>query len=325
MVLIVAPPATYAQSVKADCVVIVDSVSPDPVQQADARNDSYHSEQKEDQEQSPSYDYPIENYPAAQEQLVADIKAIYANLVKIEATCIECSKHLAPEIKSFSKETHEQWGHIDSLQEQISKQNKKSSSAFTSRSPRRHSTKLRRLVQEYSLQSRNWQRLNDRLLPLLRREQDFDSSVQWLEVMKLSTSLCDLLNKSALVLDNVDQEAAEALEEVLDLMEALLKRLTTRFRRKYTSLKHIRSLAELLFVFPDNMRHICTTMPWTMSPTLMVLWGVCWMFIIQSRRVEQELLTAASPIVSPTSIDVDPHNNRVSSNAHSMCSGRCDF
>jgi hypothetical protein len=30
--------------------------------------------------------------------------------------------------------------------------------------------------------------------------------------------------------------------------------------------------------FPDNLRRSCTTMPWTIWPTLVVLWGVCWMF-----------------------------------------------
>jgi hypothetical protein len=30
--------------------------------------------------------------------------------------------------------------------------------------------------------------------------------------------------------------------------------------------------------FPDGIRHLCTTMPWTIWPALVVLWGVCWMF-----------------------------------------------
>jgi hypothetical protein len=30
--------------------------------------------------------------------------------------------------------------------------------------------------------------------------------------------------------------------------------------------------------FPDSLRHPCTTMPWTIWPALVVLWGVCWMF-----------------------------------------------
>ena len=30
--------------------------------------------------------------------------------------------------------------------------------------------------------------------------------------------------------------------------------------------------------FPNGVRHSCTTMPWTIIPSLAVLWGVCWMF-----------------------------------------------
>ena len=30
--------------------------------------------------------------------------------------------------------------------------------------------------------------------------------------------------------------------------------------------------------FPNSLRHFCTTMPWTIWPTLVILWGVCWMF-----------------------------------------------
>lgn len=40
-------------------------------------------------------------------------------------------------------------------------------------------------------------------------------------------------------------------------------------------------LVFLLFVsseFPCRLRPPCTTMPWTIWPALVVLWGVCWMF-----------------------------------------------
>lgn len=30
--------------------------------------------------------------------------------------------------------------------------------------------------------------------------------------------------------------------------------------------------------FPNSLRPPCTTMPWTIWPALVVLWGVCWMF-----------------------------------------------
>lgn len=31
-------------------------------------------------------------------------------------------------------------------------------------------------------------------------------------------------------------------------------------------------------VFPNRQRPRCTTMPWNIWPSLVVLWGVCWMF-----------------------------------------------
>lgn len=38
-------------------------------------------------------------------------------------------------------------------------------------------------------------------------------------------------------------------------------------------------LLYLLFSeFPNRLRPLCTTMPWTIWPVLVVLWGVCWMF-----------------------------------------------
>jgi len=41
-------------------------------------------------------------------------------------------------------------------------------------------------------------------------------------------------------------------------------------------------LLQLLFrsfsIFPGTVRPRCTTMPWSIWPALVVLWGVCWMF-----------------------------------------------
>jgi hypothetical protein len=31
-------------------------------------------------------------------------------------------------------------------------------------------------------------------------------------------------------------------------------------------------------VYPNRQRPRCTTMPWNLWPSLVVLWGVCWMF-----------------------------------------------
>lgn len=44
---------------------------------------------------------------------------------------------------------------------------------------------------------------------------------------------------------------------------------------------YILLLYHLFFESPGRIRHLCTTMPWTIWPALVVLWGICWMFIQQ--------------------------------------------
>lgn len=49
--------------------------------------------------------------------------------------------------------------------------------------------------------------------------------------------------------------------------------------------------------FPNSMRPPCTTMPWTIWPALVVLWGVCWMFYTplspaDERQLQLSLLDA---------------------------------
>lgn len=178
--------------------------------------------------------------------------------------------------------------HIDAFAQQLSS---------VPRSLESHPTRFRGHVQDYSLQSRRWRRLSDKLLPLLLREQDFECSIHLMEIMKTSSSLSDLLNKNAQLLETLDYEMAEDILGVLDMIGALMSRLTLVLQSKYKSLKHTKSAAELIFEFPNNIRHTCTTMPWTILPALIVLWGVCWMFIIGSHALDHESLT---PTFSPT-------------------------
>ncbi|CAG7559469.1 unnamed protein product [Fusarium equiseti] len=156
--------------------------------------------------------------------------------------------------------------------------------SFVPRSPEDHLSRFRGHIRDYSLQSRRWRRLSAKLLPLLLREQDFESSIHLMEIMKTSSSLSDFLNKNSQFLESLDYEVAEALLRILDMLEGLWGRLALIFQHKYTSLKHTKSAAELIFEFPNNVRHI-------------FLWGVCWMFIIGSQVVDHESLT---PTFSPT-------------------------
>lgn len=188
---------------------------------------------------------------------------------------------------------------------------------------------MRKLARRFSRRSRTWRRLNDQLLPLLHRNQDFELSRQLLTATKLYTSLLGLLNRIKLVTGvledalfkgysrlshpvlfswrNISYYSAE--QELLNLLhqiETIFARLQEKFRTKYDELIRNGSLigaiatevtlTDVIFEFPNNIRHICTTMPWTISLVLAVLWGVCWMFYTSAPGIEPEVpLETAEP------------------------------
>ena len=45
------------------------------------------------------------------------------------------------------------------------------------------------------------------------------------------------------------------------------------------------------FEFPDARHPLSTTWPWTIKPSLAVLWGVCWMVSISNRKPSRHWLT----------------------------------
>ncbi|SCV34351.1 uncharacterized protein FFB14_04832 [Fusarium fujikuroi] len=119
--------------------------------------------------------------------------------------------------------------------------------------------------------------------------------------MKLSSSLIEILGKIEVLFAHEE----EALTDIIKGIEAILSRLKLWFRRKYEDLSRKKDVteeqgvAEPIFEFPNNVRHTCTTMPWTIFPSLLVLWGVCWMFIVGSSQPEHEWVNAADPVISP--------------------------
>jgi hypothetical protein len=58
------------------------------------------------------------------------------------------------------------------------------------------------------------------------------------------------------------------LDTIIELMQAV---------RVYITLI-LNTISSGFSEFPNSMRPPCTTMPWTIWPALVVLWGVCWMF-----------------------------------------------
>lgn len=75
-------------------------------------------------------------------------------------------------------------------------------------------------------------------------------------------------------------------EERLDRLERLYKwyiRFVQFLEKLFKALMFICAFS----VFPNERRPLCKTMPWDMIPSLVVLWGVCWMFYIPSNAPQE--------------------------------------
>ncbi|KAF4989027.1 hypothetical protein FGRMN_9399 [Fusarium graminum] len=252
-----------------------------------------------------------ETRPISQEQLVEEVKGIYAGLVMIENKCKEV-------VKSTSTLNNEQWQALIALHRTLLhgnhdyfplREHRSKAVAGKALCPKYsplnslptklpahqdlRQASIRDRLREFSLKSRTWRRLNDRLVPMLRREQDLESSQQWVQVVKLTSSLLELLDENNSMLDDANAAFLEAFAQV----EAILHRFKLRFRRRYHELLQKNGPTELVFEFPNNIRHICTTMPWTIAPALLILWGVCWMFIASHSSSHER--PAIGSVVSP--------------------------
>jgi hypothetical protein len=71
------------------------------------------------------------------------------------------------------------------------------------------------------------------------------------------------------------KEQLEFLKILWGLLDTIIELL--QFVRVYIPL--ILDTVSGFSEFPNSMRPPCTTMPWTIWPALVVLWGVCWMFV----------------------------------------------
>lgn len=95
----------------------------------------------------------------------------------------------------------------------------------------------------------------------------------------LVSSTMSLLDDAKIPLDMIGDELLEWLKKI----ELLSNQLFERFKRFYSQFLIYALIFFCLFnEFPNSIRHLCTTMPWTIWPALVVLWGVCWMFYSES-------------------------------------------
>ncbi|KAG4262317.1 hypothetical protein FPRO04_12854 [Fusarium proliferatum] len=244
---------------------------------------------------------PLDNYSS----LVSEVKTIYAGLAKVEEACTQIEQRQPRNSERDPDPNLEQWEALQALHRTLLHEHNELPIAASSLRPQLRD--LRKIAYDHSLQSRSLRRFSDCLLPRLKREQDYESARQWLELMKLSSSLIEILWNNDVLF--VHEE--EALTNIIEEIEAILSRLKLWFRCRYEDLSRKKDvteeqgLFEPIFEFPNNIRHTCTTMPWTILPALLVLWGVCWMFIIGSSESEHEWRNAVDPMISPVPATYD--------------------
>ncbi|KAG8674260.1 hypothetical protein FPOAC2_00267 [Fusarium poae] len=256
-------------------------------------NDCQCHEQQDEELPSTAIDY----HPS----LAVEVEDVYSHLTKVRARCTKIQHGRCGNNEKNSDLSSEKWDALEAVNRSLLGKDHDLSIASPSISPQLQH--FRKLVYDHSLQSRNLRRFSDCLLPLLRREQDLESAEQWMEMMSLSSSLVEILGKNDLVFGEEEKE----LLDTIDQIETILRELKLWFRRRYKSLSVTKevtekqSLVEVIFEYPNNIRHTCTTMPWTIRPALLILWGVCWMFIIfgGAGRPGYEELEALNPLVSP--------------------------
>jgi hypothetical protein len=82
------------------------------------------------------------------------------------------------------------------------------------------------------------------------------------------------------------------LGSTLQLVRRLLKLL-----RGWEKLMYFLLLFLAFAGFPKSLRHLCTTMPWTIWPALVVLWGVCWMFYSPTDFEAQDFIANSDPFM----------------------------
>lgn len=246
-----------------------------------------------------------ETCPISQEQLVAEVKGIYAGLVMVETKCLEIDND---QTISTPKANNEQWEALISLHRGLLEEHQD----FLATGHISASPELRRLRSKY--------------LHFLGQQSDIDDPFQYTgPIYSQDPTTIKPANKFEFSQDYYAevgpqernavgrvplgeptwreafnrprdwllernnrcrrrQKDEEVLRWWLERIEELLDRIWKNHRLILIHLPAICLLLRLFVTFffsefPGGIRYLCTTMPWTIWPALVVLWGVCWMFI----------------------------------------------
>ncbi|KAH8883049.1 hypothetical protein GQ53DRAFT_435584 [Thozetella sp. PMI_491] len=235
-----------------------------------------------------------ETLSISQEQVVAEVKGIYAGLVMIESKCIEVCRYGYTALSSnfvFLLPASLMSLCARSCNRGLTEPGASSQSAqYNSTANRLNNEQWQALIalhrtllhehhdfflapQRQLFSSDNPFNKIPRKLNWRRPSWDPQYIQQFLHYSKRFTTL---LSSNASLLDFAGGYLLRLLEQVGELILILCRRFIGRCPQQL--LLYIFLFFYCFSEFVKGMRPLCTTMPWTIWPSLVVLWGVCWMF-----------------------------------------------
>ncbi|RYP91693.1 hypothetical protein DL770_002218 [Monosporascus sp. CRB-9-2] len=121
---------------------------------------------------------------------------------------------------------------------------------------------------------------------ILNTEDFFDRELRCDRLLQRITSFQDGILKEDLIrlveeeIRLVEEEILFVKESIRHIKEEICLQELRIWALSFMLVLLLQRLLQLAWIpeFPNNFRHPCTTMPWTIWPALVVLWGVCWMF-----------------------------------------------
>lgn len=213
-----------------------------------------------------------ETRPISQEQLLAEVKGIYAGLVMVENKCMELDRGLSAKADFNNTELQQS---MVTLRRKLHQDHHDFSPAsrhssvvwcFPGLPSKTHVMSFSRplKVDSFGLPS------------LVGDVGDVGTHATTFDL--ISQRMLQLLYIASQSLDGADAELLKWMQKT----EVIFDRLSKRFwGDRFQISIYIFAFYHFFFEFPSGIRHLCTTMPWTIWPSLVVLWGVCWMFIQQ--------------------------------------------
>lgn len=133
-----------------------------------SKEQSQQQQQQEEEQEDPSVSIMIkqpETRPISQEQLVAEVKGIYAGLVMVESKCIEVDSAQSAQTDGTSKLNKEQWQALIALHRTLLHEHH---DFFLASQHPSASPALRKLASKYAMPARMWRHGIHSFLELLR-------------------------------------------------------------------------------------------------------------------------------------------------------------